>query len=100
MGAWYVFACLGLYPEIPGIGGFAVNTPIFTRAVLHLPKGDLTITGGSEKDIYIKDMHLNGKPYASTWIEWDDVSEGGTIEYKVSAKPTTWGQSVLPPSYE
>ena len=100
MGAWYVFACLGLYPEIPGIGGFAVNTPIFTRAVLHLPKGDLTITGGSEKDIYIKDMQLNGKPYASTWIEWDDVSEGGTIEYKVSAKPTTWGQSVLPPSYE
>ena len=80
--------------------GFAVNTPIFTRAVLHLPKGDLTITGGSEKDIYIKDMQLNGKPYASTWIEWDDVSEGGTIEYKVSAKPTTWGQSVLPPSYE
>lgn len=45
-------------------------------------------------------MQLNGKPYASTWIEWDDVSEGGTIEYKVSAKPTTWGQSVLPPSYE
>ena len=29
MGAWYVFACIGLYPEIPGVGGFTVNTPIF-----------------------------------------------------------------------
>ena len=28
MGAWYVFACIGLYPEIPGVGGFTVNTPI------------------------------------------------------------------------
>ena len=30
MGAWYVFACIGLYPEIPGVGGFTVNTPIFS----------------------------------------------------------------------
>lgn len=25
MGAWYVFACMGLYPEIPGVGGFTIN---------------------------------------------------------------------------
>lgn len=30
MGAWYIFACIGLYPEIPGIGGFTINTPIFS----------------------------------------------------------------------
>ena len=30
MGAWYVFACIGLYPEIPGVGGFTINTPIFS----------------------------------------------------------------------
>ena len=32
MGAWYVFACIGLYPEIPGVGGFTVNTPILWLA--------------------------------------------------------------------
>ena len=40
MGAWYVFACIGLYPEIPGVGGFTVNTPIFSSVKVHLKKGD------------------------------------------------------------
>ena len=38
MGAWYVFACIGLYPEIPGIGGFTINTPIFESVTLNLKK--------------------------------------------------------------
>ena len=36
MGAWYIFACIGLYPEIPGIGGFTINTPIFSSVKIHL----------------------------------------------------------------
>lgn len=58
MGAWYVFACIGLYPEIPGVGGFTVNTPIFSSVKVHLKKGDMVIKGGSEKNIYIKSMKL------------------------------------------
>ena len=46
MGAWYVFACIGLYPEIPGVGGFTVNTPIFSSVKVHLKKGDMVIKGG------------------------------------------------------
>ena len=81
MGAWYVFACIGLYPEIPGVGGFTVNTPIFSSVKVHLKKGDIVIKGGSEKDIYIKSMKLNGKSYESTWIDWDQLNSGATIEY-------------------
>ena len=29
MGAWYVFASVGLYPLIPGVGGFSLNIPQF-----------------------------------------------------------------------
>lgn len=79
MGAWYVFACIGLYPEIPGVGGFTVNTPIFSSVKVHLKKGDMVIKGGSEKNIYIKSMKLNGKPYDSTWIDWDQLNNGATI---------------------
>ena len=49
MGAWYVFACIGLYPEIPGVGGFTVNTPIFSSVKVHLKKGDIVIKGGSKR---------------------------------------------------
>lgn len=100
MGAWYVFACIGLYPEIPGVGGFTVNTPIFSSVKVHLKKGDIVIKGGSEKNIYIHSMQLNGKPYDSSWIDWDELSNGATIDYGTSSKPDTkWGTKTLPPSF-
>lgn len=100
MGAWYVFACIGLYPEIPGVGGFSINTPIFTSVKVKLANGDLIIKGGSEKDIYIRSMKLNGQPYESTWIDWDAVSNGATIEYSTSGKPDLrWGRNIEPPSF-
>ena len=100
MGAWYVFACIGLYPEIPGIGGLTINTPIFPSVKVHLKEGDLVIKGGSEKNIYIKSMKLDGKPYGSTWLDWERLCKGATIEYGTSGKPDMkWGTKVLPPSF-
>ena len=63
MGAWYIFACIGLYPEIPGIGGFTINTPIFSSVKIHLKNGSIFIKGGSEKNIYIKSLKVNGVLY-------------------------------------
>ena len=100
MGAWYVFACIGLYPEIPGVGGFAVNTPIFERVKISLPKGDILITGGSEKNIYTHSLKLNGQECKGTWIDWRDLENGATLEYKTFARPNKqWGTEVLPPSF-
>lgn len=101
MGAWYVFACMGLYPEIPGVGGFTVNTPIFSSVKIHLKKGDIVIKGGSERNIYIRGMKLNGKPYESTWLDWKQLSDGATIEYSTSATPNkSWGTKTPPPSFD
>lgn len=101
MGAWYVFACMGLYPEIPGVGGFTINTPIFSSVKIHLKKGDIVIKGGSEKNIYIRAMKLNGKPYESTWLDWKQLSDGATIDYTTSGAPNkNWGIKTLPPSFD
>ena len=100
MGAWYIFACIGLYPEIPGIGGFTINTPIFSSVNIHLKKGSIFIKGGSEKNIYIKSLMVNGVLYNSTWINWDELSNGATLEYQTSGKADLkWGTKVLPPSF-
>lgn len=100
MGAWYVFACIGLYPEIPGVGGFSVNTPIFESVVLHMKNGDLVIRGGSEKNIYIHSMKIDGQVYDSTWIDWERLENGAVIEYRTSSRPDRkWGIEVTPPSY-
>ena len=49
MGSFYVFGSLGLFPMIPGVGGFAINKPHFEHITLHLAKGDLIINGGDTK---------------------------------------------------
>jgi putative alpha-1,2-mannosidase len=98
LSAWYVFASLGIYPMIPGIGGFTVNTPAFPKAVLHRKDGDITLLRkGAGR--YITGLKVNGEEVGTSWISWDPLSEGGTIEFKTSSKPASWGTAVLPPSY-
>lgn len=102
MGGWYVFACLGLYPQIPGIGGFALNTPIFDEITIHLGNGnDINIKGGSEKNIYTTGLKLNGKRHDRAWIDWSDLENGATLEYTTSSHPDKkWGSTELPPSFD
>ena len=101
MGAWYVFACTGFYPMIPGVGGLTLSTPVFDRITLHLPKGDITVLGGSERNPYTRSLKINGKEHDTAWIEWEALEKGALLEYKTSAKPSgEWGTRHLPPSFE
>ena len=100
MGAWYVFACIGMYPMIPGIGGFTINTPIFAEIVLHLTGGDVVITGGSEQNIYTKSIKINGEPHDQAWVDWKDLENGAKIEFKTSSRPGgCWATGLMPPSF-
>lgn len=101
MGAYYVFCCLGLYPEIPGVGGFSINSPFFPYAVIHLKKGDITISGGNSDKPYIRKMKVNGKEYNNTWLPWSMISSGCNIDFDLSAKPDmSWGVSAEAPSFD
>ncbi|MDT0678342.1 GH92 family glycosyl hydrolase [Autumnicola musiva] len=100
MGAWYVFANMGLYPMIPGIGGFSISTPLFERIKIDLPDGELVITSGSKSHSYIESLELNGKKYNSTWIQWDELKNGGTLEFETSEQAIKdWGNENPPPSF-
>jgi len=101
MGSWYVLSSIGLFPVIPGVGGFSINSPLFEKITLNLPKGKVVISGGEEKNPFIQSMKVNGKTYNNTWLNWDEIQNGGTIEYKLSDKPNTqWGTSVEAPSFK
>lgn len=100
MGAWYVFASVGLYPMIPGVGGFSINAPQFEKVTIKLPKGDLIISGGKKDENYIQSLSFNNNNYNSTWINWKDLENGGVLLFKTSKKPNKkWGTAVVPPSY-
>ncbi|MDR1683282.1 MAG: GH92 family glycosyl hydrolase [Candidatus Symbiothrix sp.] len=101
MGAWYVFACIGLYPEIPGIGGFSINSPIFNEITIHLTNGDLRISGGSEKNCYIQSLEWNCASHDNTWIDYETIARGGNLKFKLGNKPhSLWGTKAVPPSFK
>lgn len=100
MGAWYVFANMGLYPMIPGVGGFAINSPAFPNITLQVPQGTLHITGGSEAKPYIQSLTWHGQPWPTPWVSWQALQAGGTLAYTCTEAPNTpWGAQAVLPSF-
>lgn len=101
MGAWYVFAGIGMYPMIPGYAGFSVNSPSFSHIKIHLGSGKtLNINGGSQTKPYISSLKVNGKVWSSTWIPYSLIKNGGNISYSLSGIPNkVWGAGINPPSF-
>ncbi|MBC7914803.1 MAG: glycoside hydrolase family 92 protein, partial [Pyrinomonadaceae bacterium] len=94
MGAWYVFARLGMFPMVPGQAGFSLNGPSFPKITLHLNAGKVVIKGGSETEPYIRSLKINGKVYNSTWLPFSLLERGGSLNYKLQSNPTiTWGNN-------
>ena len=90
MSSWYVWAAIGLYPEIPGVAGFAIGSPLFPRIVIPLAGGHrLTILahGASMNKPYVTSLRLNGRPYRSTWLPYSKIRNGGTLAFTLSATP-------------
>lgn len=92
MGAWYVFTSVGLYPMVPGVGGFTINSPQFEEVKINLPNGELLITGGGIETHFIQSLKLNGKNFKSSWIDWEDLKKGAVLDFKTSIKiQHNWG---------
>lgn len=90
MSAWYIFSALGFYPVNPASGEYVIGTPMLEEAVIQLPDGKQFIVKAprkKESDIYIRSMKLNGKKYTKTFITHQDLINGGTLEFVMSAKP-------------
>ena len=86
--AWYVFSALGFYPVCPGSGEYAIGTPYFRKATLHLAgQKDLVITATAPSFPYIQRMTFNGTPYDRNYLRHEDLLRGGTITFELGAQP-------------
>ena len=88
--AWYVFSALGFYPVCPGADEYAIGTPYFKKAVVHLENGkDLVISAednGSECK-YIKKLKVNGCASESDFLSYDSIKDGGVLKFSMSDSP-------------
>jgi predicted alpha-1,2-mannosidase len=98
--SWAVFAYLGIYPEIPGVGGFALSTPTFPVVTLKLGERELHIlaSGASDK-AYVATVSLDGNGLQALWLEFDRLQRVSNLEFVLVEAPshTKWQP---PPSFE
>jgi predicted alpha-1,2-mannosidase len=94
MSAWYVFAASGLYPFCPGDNRFEITSPVFDKIAFTLDaayaKGKtftIKAVNNSPSNIYIQSAKLNGKPYNSSYLDYDAIAAGGTLELSMGNKP-------------
>lgn len=105
LSSWYVFSVLGLYPEIPGVAGFVVGSPLFPRATVRLANGNtlqINSAQASPSHPYVQRLQLNGQDRESPWIPWSDLSNGSVLDFDLAAKQSPWGNdpSKAPPSFD
>jgi predicted alpha-1,2-mannosidase len=104
MSSWQVWAMLGMYPAIPGVGGYVLGSPTFPKVTISLAGGKtLVITGqgASATAPYVQSLSVNGKPSTSSWVPWASVAEGGTLAFTLGTTPNqAWGAAMgdRPPS--
>jgi predicted alpha-1,2-mannosidase len=90
MSAWYVFSALGFYPVNPCELKYQFGSPIITDAKIDIGHGKYFIIKAplaSDVNKYIQEVRLNGETLDRTYITWDEIIEGGTLEFLMGDKP-------------
>jgi predicted alpha-1,2-mannosidase len=103
MSAWWVLSSLGIYPLQMGSPRYAIGSPLWRRATVHLGPGrDLVISadGNSTGNVYVQSLRVDGRRYDRTWLDHDDLAHGARLDFQMGPKPSRWGSGAdaAPPS--
>jgi len=86
--SWVVFASLGFFPEIPGVGGLTTSTPVFPQAELKLGSHTLRISApGAPAELYVKSISLDGEPIHDWWLDWDALRQANELDFALTSEP-------------
>ena len=91
---WYLFSALGFYPLQVGSPNYAIGSPLFKKATVHLPGGkDLVVRApaNSAKNVYVQSLKVDGKPYGKTYLAHRDLADGATLDFAMGPQPSDWG---------
>ena len=94
MSAWYIFSSLGFYPVTPASNQYIIGSPLFNKATINLENGKtftVEMVYKSEENIYIKSAKLNGKNYEYSYINHNDIVNGGTLVFEMTNTPSNLG---------
>jgi predicted alpha-1,2-mannosidase len=91
MSAWFLFSSMGFYPMAPGSLNYELGSPAVVNATLNLESGKtfrITTKNQSAKNVYVSKVILNGKVLDRTYITHSEITNGGDLQFIMSAKAT------------
>ena len=94
MSAWYILSSVGLYQVDPVGGRFVIGSPLFDKATVNVGGGKtftVVAKNNSDKNIYVLSARLNGKTLKNSYVDFNDIRHGGTLELVMGPKPSKWG---------
>ena len=93
MSAWYILSSVGLYQVDPVGGRFVIGSPLFDKATVNVGGGKtftVVAKNNSDKNIYVQSARLNGKTLKNSYVDFNDIRHGGTLELVMGPKPSKW----------
>ena len=94
MSAWYILSSVGLYQVDPVGGRFVIGSPLFDKTTVNVGAGKtftIVAKNNSDRNIYVQSARLNGKALKNSYIDFNDIRHGGTLELVMGPKPSKWG---------
>ena len=88
--AWYVFSALGFYPVCPGSDEYAVGSPLFRKAAIHLENGqtvEIDAPQNCAENRYVGRMTVDGKVTGKTFLEYGELLGGAKIAFGMQPGP-------------
>ncbi len=104
MSSWYVWAALGMYPEIPGRAELLLGSPLFPRAVIHGSGGDVVVEApaASASTPWVQSLTLDDQAVDQPWLSPSLIQHGGKLHYTLGSSANRhWATSKAgePPSF-
>ncbi len=101
MSAWYMFTCMGFYPVAPASDYYVIGAPQMKKIAMRLSNGKtftMTAENLSESNLYVQSVKLNGKDWASPFLPYAELKNGGTLEFTMGPTPNkSWGANPVIP---
>lgn len=93
--AWYILSSMGFYPVAPGQTIYAIGSPLFPKATIHLESGKKFVIKANQvsaENIFIQSAKLNGHDYNKSYLKHEDILAGGELVFEMGATPNkNWG---------
>jgi predicted alpha-1,2-mannosidase len=128
LSSWYVFAALGLYPEVPGVGVLAIGSPLFGQATISMahrrrvkisaaaytfkranrkgkhgkPTKPRRVPLSPASAPYVRSLSVNGHAYGRPWTTYCTLARGKDLAFQLGPRPNrNWGSAAAaaPPSF-